>query len=78
MRCVVAREDGSGPVSDRTVESVGETCISVVVVSLPVMTEDDSDAVDGVNQSEGVFDEFEPIDVGETDAVAAEDEFGAE
>jgi len=42
------------------------------------MTEDDSDAVDGVNQSEGVFDEFEPIDVGETDAVAAEDEFGAE
>ncbi len=31
-----------------------------------------------VQQREGVFDDFEPIDAGETDAVAVEDEFGAE
>ena len=78
MRCVVARDDSDGPVSDRTAESVRETCISVVVVSLPVMTETDSDAVDGVNQSEGVFDEFEPVDAGDTNAVDAEVEFGSE
>ena len=42
------------------------------------MTETDSDAVDGVNQSEGVFDEFEPVDAGDTNAVDTEVEFGSE
>jgi len=31
-----------------------------------------------VRQREGVFDDFEPVDAGETDAVEVEDEFGAE
>jgi hypothetical protein len=30
-----------------------------------------------VQQREGVFDDFEPVDAGTTDAVAAEDEFGS-
>lgn len=30
-----------------------------------------------VHQREGVFDDFEPVDAGETNAVAIEDEFGA-
>lgn len=34
--------------------------------------------VEVVHQREGVFDDFEPVDAGETDAVAAEGEFGAE
>jgi AbrB family looped-hinge helix DNA binding protein len=35
-------------------------------------------SVEVVHQREGVFDDFEPIDVGETNAVEAESEFGAE
>jgi len=35
-------------------------------------------SVEIVHQREGVFDDFEPVDVGETDAVEAEREFGAE
>jgi AbrB family looped-hinge helix DNA binding protein len=31
-----------------------------------------------VHQQEGVFDDFEPVDAGETDAVEVEREFGAE
>jgi antitoxin PrlF len=31
-----------------------------------------------VRQREGVFDDFEPVDAGETNAVEAESEFGAE
>jgi len=31
-----------------------------------------------VHQREGVFDDFEPVDAGETDAVEVEREFGAE
>jgi AbrB family looped-hinge helix DNA binding protein len=31
-----------------------------------------------IRQREGVFDDFEPVDAGETDAVEAEREFGAE
>jgi AbrB family looped-hinge helix DNA binding protein len=34
--------------------------------------------IDVVHQREGVFDDFEPVDVGETDAVEVEREFGAE
>lgn len=34
--------------------------------------------VEIVHQREGVFDDFEPVDAGETDAVEAEREFGAE
>ncbi|WP_247731360.1 AbrB/MazE/SpoVT family DNA-binding domain-containing protein [Halovivax limisalsi] len=33
--------------------------------------------VEVIRQREGVFDDFEPADVGETDAVSVEDEFGA-
>ncbi|WP_049892189.1 AbrB/MazE/SpoVT family DNA-binding domain-containing protein [Natronococcus amylolyticus] len=40
--------------------------------------EDGALTVEIVHQREGVFDDFEPVDVGETDAVAAESEFGAE
>lgn len=35
-------------------------------------------SVEVVHQREGVFDDFEPVDAGETDAVEAEREFGAE
>ena len=31
-----------------------------------------------VHQREGVFDDFEPVDIGETNAVEIEDEFGTE
>lgn len=34
--------------------------------------------VEVIHQREGVFDDFEPVDVGETNAVDAEREFGAE
>ncbi|MFW5956778.1 MAG: AbrB/MazE/SpoVT family DNA-binding domain-containing protein [Halorhabdus sp.] len=40
--------------------------------------EDGELSVDIIHQREGVFDDFEPIDVGETDAVALESEFGVE
>ncbi|QLD89084.1 AbrB/MazE/SpoVT family DNA-binding domain-containing protein [Natronomonas salina] len=35
-------------------------------------------SVEIVHQREGVFDDFEPVDAGQTDAVDAEAEFGAE
>ncbi|WP_246391740.1 AbrB/MazE/SpoVT family DNA-binding domain-containing protein [Halosimplex pelagicum] len=35
-------------------------------------------AVEVVRQREGVFDDFEPVDAGETNAVEAETDFGAE
>jgi AbrB family looped-hinge helix DNA binding protein len=35
-------------------------------------------AVEVLHQREGVFDDFEPVDAGETNAVEVEDEFGAE
>jgi len=35
-------------------------------------------AVEVVHQREGVFDDFEPVDAGETNAVEAETDFGAE
>lgn len=35
-------------------------------------------SVEIVHQREGVFDDFEPVDAGETNAVEAEDEFGGE
>lgn len=35
-------------------------------------------SVEVVHQREGAFDDFEPVDVGETDAVGVEQEFGAE
>ncbi len=41
-------------------------------------TEDGDLIVEVVHQREGVFDDFEPVDVGETNAVAIESEFGAE
>ena len=43
-------------------------------------TVDDSGelTVDVVHQREGVFDDFEPVDVGPTDAVEVEREFGNE
>ncbi len=34
-------------------------------------------SIEVVQQREGVFDDFEPVDVGETTAVDVEDEFGA-
>lgn len=34
--------------------------------------------VEIVHQREGVFDDFEPVDVGETNAVEVENEFGSE
>lgn len=40
--------------------------------------EDGTLAVEVVRQREGVFDDFEPVDAGETNAVEAEGEFGAE
>ncbi|WP_275690792.1 hypothetical protein [Halorubellus sp. JP-L1] len=40
----------------------------VLLLSMP--TEDDG--------REGVFDDFDPVDVGETNAVAAERDFGTE
>lgn len=42
-------------------------------------TDEDGDlSVEIVHQREGVFDDFEPVDVGETNAVQAESGFGAE
>ena len=42
-------------------------------------TDDEGDlSVEVVHQREGVFDDFEPVDAGETNAVEAEREFGAE
>ena len=35
-------------------------------------------SVEVVHQREGVFDDFEPVDIGETNAVEIEDEFGTE
>lgn len=35
-------------------------------------------SVEIVHQREGVFDDFEPVDVGKTNAVEVESEFGAE
>ena len=35
-------------------------------------------SVEVVHQREGVFDDFEPVDAGETNAVEVEREFGAE
>jgi AbrB family looped-hinge helix DNA binding protein len=35
-------------------------------------------SVEVVHQREGVFDDFEPVDAGETNAVEAEGEFGTE
>jgi AbrB family looped-hinge helix DNA binding protein len=35
-------------------------------------------SVEIIHQREGVFDDFEPVDVGDTNAVEAEREFGAE
>ena len=40
--------------------------------------EDGSLSVEIVHQREGVFDDFEPVDAGETNAVEIESEFGAE
>ncbi|MFQ3293343.1 MAG: antitoxin PrlF [Halobacteriales archaeon] len=40
--------------------------------------EDGNLTVEVVRQREGVFDDFEPVDVGETDAVDVESEFGVE
>lgn len=40
--------------------------------------EDESLSVEIVHQREGVFDDFEPVDVGKTNAVEVESEFGAE
>jgi AbrB family looped-hinge helix DNA binding protein len=39
--------------------------------------ENDTLNVEIVHQREGVFDDFEPVDVGETNAVDAESDFGA-
>ncbi|WP_050048201.1 AbrB/MazE/SpoVT family DNA-binding domain-containing protein [Halanaeroarchaeum sulfurireducens] len=42
-------------------------------------TDEDGDlVVEVVHQREGVFDDFEPVDAGETNAVQAESRFGAE
>lgn len=42
-------------------------------------TDDDGDlSVAIIRQREGVFDDFDPVDAGETNAVDAEGEFGAE
>ncbi|MFQ3475890.1 hypothetical protein HKK80_06475 [Halonotius sp. F2-221B] len=57
----------------------GETRITLVRVWTPMTTDDETDfSADIVDQREGVFDDFEPVDAGETDAVATEREFGAE
>lgn len=40
--------------------------------------ENDTLHVEVVRQREGVFDDFEPVDAGETNAVHVEREFGAE
>jgi AbrB family looped-hinge helix DNA binding protein len=40
--------------------------------------DDGSLSVDVVQQREGVFDDFDPVDAGVTNAVAAERDFGAE
>lgn len=42
-------------------------------------TDDEGDlSVELVHQREGAFDDFEPVDAGETNAVEIESEFGAE
>jgi antitoxin PrlF len=40
--------------------------------------EDGRLSVEVVHQREGAFDDFEPVDAGETDAVEAERDFGSE
>ena len=40
--------------------------------------EDGSLSVEIVHQREGVFDDFEPVDAGETNALEVESEFGSE
>lgn len=40
--------------------------------------EDGTLTVEVVHQREGVFDDFDPVDIGETNAVELEREFGAE
>jgi len=40
--------------------------------------EDGALSVEVVHQREGVFDDFDPVDAGETNAVEAETEFGGE
>jgi AbrB family looped-hinge helix DNA binding protein len=42
------------------------------------MDDEDNLSVEIVHQREGVFDDFEPVDAGETNAVEAEREFGDE
>lgn len=42
------------------------------------VTDDGGLTVEVVHQREGVFDDFQPVDAGETNAVEAEREFGAE
>ncbi|WP_254522099.1 AbrB/MazE/SpoVT family DNA-binding domain-containing protein [Natrinema caseinilyticum] len=42
------------------------------------VTEDETLAVEIVHQREGVFDDFEPVDAGHTNAVEVEAEFGDE
>ncbi|SEW10012.1 AbrB/MazE/SpoVT family DNA-binding domain-containing protein [Halobacterium jilantaiense] len=42
------------------------------------LNDEDNLSVEIVHQQEGVFDDFEPVDAGETNAVEAEDEFGGE
>ena len=42
------------------------------------VSESDELHIEVIHQREGVFDDFEPVDGGETDAVEAEQEFGAE
>ncbi|ELZ21576.1 transcriptional regulator [Halosimplex carlsbadense 2-9-1] len=42
-------------------------------------TDEDGDlTVEIIHQREGVFDDFEPVDAGETNAVEVEGQFGAE
>lgn len=42
------------------------------------LTDEGNLSVEIVHQREGVFDDFEPVDAGETNAVEAEGEFGSE
>jgi antitoxin PrlF len=42
------------------------------------LTDEGTLSVEIVHQREGVFDDFEPVDAGETNAVEAEREFGGE
>lgn len=42
------------------------------------LTDEGALSVEIVHQREGVFDDFEPVDAGETNAVEAESEFGGD